>query len=612
MTASERAKPDQILGDYRLLGFLGEGAAGEVHLAVPLKPKPFAKTDQLVAIKIYKPEILARHAQMERIQQEFKVGFQLSHPHLVRIFEYSPYSDLNRPFLVMEYVDGVTLDSWIPLFQPIPSRAIVRILLQVLSAVQELHKNGLIHRDIKPPNLMLTRAFDVMLMDFGVVQVTKHHLSKDSRLTPPNQFLGTIRNSSPEMLQGYDYDTKTDAYSVGTVLYSLLHGEEVFASESHFVRLSRLVAESEPPFDSTISSRDDTSAMLLRLTKNLLTKDPRNRPSIDEVCSLLDSAGISERDLPEPMLGYVATPLTNLPVVNAEANSFVSSLIAEVAKRYDIYAYQPRRATDPVRHPDVDSPTVHLLDRRQVARADVLFLVANEASFGAGQEVEIAASYNKPTIIVARKDTPISRMVLGSFARRLDLIYYETPEDFEAKLKASLSKHIATIRQAKAAARRVSSPRIGARLAELRHGRGYDTVEALGDAIGMAARTLSSLESGELDNPSVYVLGHIAKGLNVSLADLLSPTSVPPLTASADENLQSLEIFAKEQGISASDFFELRDDYARQLAAKGDRIRLRRQDWLKRHIALEERRFLGKGSEAEPDAEPGSDQQKLL
>src|SRR5437763_15862203 len=128
MTAAERTKPDRILGDYRLLGFLGEGAAGEVHLAVPLKPKLFAKTDQLVAIKIYKPEILARHAQMERIEQEFKVGSQLSHPHLVRIFEYAPDSELNRPFLVMEYVDGVTLDSWIPLFQPIPSRAIARIL----------------------------------------------------------------------------------------------------------------------------------------------------------------------------------------------------------------------------------------------------------------------------------------------------------------------------------------------------------------------------------------------------------------------------------------------------------------------------------------------------
>src|SRR5947207_2710529 len=147
MTASERAKPDQILGDYRLLGFLGEGAAGEVHLAVPLKPKPFAKTDQLVAIKIYKPEILARHAQ----------------------------------------------------------------------------------------------------------------------------------------IQSFHYDSRTVAHSVGTVLDSLLHGDAVFASESHLVRLSKLVTESHPPFDSTISSRDDTSAMLLRLTKNLLTKDPKNRPSIDEV-----------------------------------------------------------------------------------------------------------------------------------------------------------------------------------------------------------------------------------------------------------------------------------------------------------------------------------------
>src|SRR5437870_7953581 len=128
MADSDRAKPDQVIGDYRLLRFLGEGAAGDVHLAVPLKAKPFAKTDQLLAIKIYKPEILARHAQMDRIKQEFDVGSQLAHPHLVRIFEYSEESQLKRPFLVMEYIDGYTLDSWVPLFQPIPSRAIVRIL----------------------------------------------------------------------------------------------------------------------------------------------------------------------------------------------------------------------------------------------------------------------------------------------------------------------------------------------------------------------------------------------------------------------------------------------------------------------------------------------------
>ena len=83
---------------------------------------------------------------------------------------------------------------------------------------------------------------------------------------------------------------------------------------------------------------------------------------------------------------------------------------------------------------------------------------------------------------------------------------------------------------------------------------------------------------------------------------------MPPLTSSGDENLLSLERFVKDQSLSASDFFELRNDYARQLAAKGDRPRLRREDWLKRHIALEQRRFLDKDSEGEPD--PG--QQNLL
>ncbi len=508
----------------------------------------------------------------------------------------------------MEYIDGYTLDSWVPLFQPIPSRAIVRILLQLVSAVQELHQNGLIHRDIKPPNLMLTGTFDLKLMDYGVVRVTKKDISSGSPLTPEDQFLGTIRNSSPEMLQGFEYDSKTDVYSVGTVLYSLLHGEEVFAFERQFARLIKLVTETEPVFDQTISSRDETSAALLRLARSFLTKDTKSRPTIGEVSTMVETANLDKIELPQPMHGYVATPLTNVPAVNAEANSFVSSLIAEVAKRFDIYAYQPRRATDPKRHPDPDPSTVHLLDRRQVARADVLFLVANEPSFGAGQEMEIAASYNKPTIIVARKDTIISRMLLGSFAQILDKIFYDTPEDFETKLRVSLSKHVQTIRQAKTAARRVSNLRIGARLAELRHERGYSTVEALGEAIGVAARTLSSLESGELDNPSLYLLAHITRGLDVSLTDLLGTSTVAPIGASADGNVQSLERFAKQQGLTASDFLELREDYLKQLAAKGDSLHLRPEDWLQRHIALEQRHFREKGEVKQADA----NQQKLI
>lgn len=580
---------DRTVGDYRLLRLVGQGAAGEVHLATAIVPKPFAEKGDLLAVKLYKADILSRQGQEERIRREFQVGSTIAHPNIVRVFEYSPASGSLPPFLVMEYVDGVPLDSWISMFRPIPSRLIVRIFRQLVAAVRELHTNELLHRDIKAPNVMLSTIFDAKLMDFGVVRITR-----DTPLTPKDQFLGTIRNSSPEMLNGRDYDRPADLYSLGTVMYALLHGEDIFAGEKQFARLVSLVTSATPEFDQTIAARDSVSARLLDLTRRLLAKDPTLRPSIDDLASELTGLA-SGPDSSDPLHGYVATPLTGLSSVEAEANAFASSLVAEIAKGHDIYVYQPRRATDPVLHPDVEATTVHLMDRRRVAGADLLFLLANEPSFGAGQEMEIGASYNKPTIVLARKGTRISRMLLGSFANILEVVYYVSPEDFEAQLKKVLARHVALIRQAKKTSGRLSSLHLEGRLKELRLAAGYESIEAFGEAIGMAPRVLSHLESGELDNPSLHVLRHIAQGLNVSVIDLIGRTDVLPISAAQDDNLRSLERISKERNLTAVDFLELRDDYLRQLAAKGEPHRLSDNDWWQRHIALEERRFRDKG-----------------
>src|SRR3990172_5311692 len=99
----------KVLGDYRLLSQLGEGAAGTVFLATPIRTKLFASPGDPVAIKVYKEEILKKPKQLERIRREFKIGSQLAHPNIVRIYEYSV--DTKPPYLVMEYVDGITLQD---------------------------------------------------------------------------------------------------------------------------------------------------------------------------------------------------------------------------------------------------------------------------------------------------------------------------------------------------------------------------------------------------------------------------------------------------------------------------------------------------------------------
>ena len=209
-----------VLRGYRLIEKLVEGAAGEVYLATPTTSKPFAGPDDLVAIKIYKDEILKEPGQAERMKQEFQVGSTISHPNVVRIFEYTHAEKDQRPYLVMEYIDGITLSEWVTLFHPISDRLLVHMMMQLVKGIGELHQAGVTHRDIKSQNIMVSSAFKAKIRDLGVVKE-----KTEKGITPPDKFLGTIRNSSPELLQGKQYDNRTDLYSLGTVLYCLLHGD---------------------------------------------------------------------------------------------------------------------------------------------------------------------------------------------------------------------------------------------------------------------------------------------------------------------------------------------------------------------------------------------------
>ncbi len=303
----------ESIGDYRLIEKLGEGAAGEVFLATPTADKPFAQIGEPIAVKRYKSEILRQHGQLARIQREFQVGSTISHPNLVRIYDSSLNQDRDAaPYLVMEYVDGIPLDKWVEQFFPIPTRLLLRLAEQLIGGVACLHENGITHRDLKPQNIIVTSTFDVKIMDLGVVQIQPN----DSPLTPQDKFLGTIRNSSPEMLFGGNYSHQTDLYSIGTVLYLLLHGEQIFAEEQQFARLIRLVENEDPHFDPPAKrTADPVRAAVYDLCHSLMKKRPSDRPANCEgVSSILAEAraGLTSSATVEVLHGYVATALTGL------------------------------------------------------------------------------------------------------------------------------------------------------------------------------------------------------------------------------------------------------------------------------------------------------------
>jgi tRNA A-37 threonylcarbamoyl transferase component Bud32 len=483
------------IGDYRLLKLLGQGAAGRVYLATSTREKAFAKPGDPLAVKVYKPEILERMHQLDRIRREFEVGSSVSHPHLIHMYENSLGETGGRPFLVMQYVDGLTLDSWLSMFHPVSGRLRARLLAQLVGAVRELHQTDVIHRDLKPQNVMVSSSFDGCVMDLGVVRTWN-----DPPITPSDEFLGSIRNSSPEMLFGEDYGKSTDIYSLGTILYALLHGEQVFQEETQFARLVELVRHDTPYFDEGVSALDEISDRLLTLCRELLQKDPGDRPeSLDAVRARLDEiAGLGPTDETfEPLHGYVATALTGLDPDARDAVAFAANLIAEVGKHFQIYIYQPRRFTDPLMHADVTPEAVYLQDRKRVLAADVLFVLLNEPSFGVGQEIEIAASIAKPVVLLSRLGTKVSRMVRGSFANIVGEVECSTPEELERGLRRLLQASIGDLRQWKG--RSESQPRhaLGVQIREWRRNAGFETVSSFADHLSLPQGALDALEQGD-------------------------------------------------------------------------------------------------------------------
>jgi serine/threonine protein kinase/transcriptional regulator with XRE-family HTH domain len=581
---------NDTMDDYSLIEKLGEGAAGEVFLATPTKDKTFARVGELVALKRYKSDILQKAHQFERIEREFKVGSTLAHPNLVRIYEYSPsVAQAGPPYLVMEYVDGVPLDKWIVQYFPLPRRLLLQFAEQLIRGISHLHENGILHRDLKPQNIMITSTFDVKIMDFGVVRV-----KSDLHITPSETFLGTIRNSSPEMLFGKEYDERSDLYSLGTIFYALLHGDQVFAEEKQFARLVSSVRDKSPTLDLA-AKRDDVSSALFGVTQKLLEKSPERRyrhaPEIQEVLQPVRN-GIDEKEPFEPLHGYIATALTGLDRDARDAIMFASSRISQLSKDYDLYVYEPRKATDPLLHQDVDPSVVYRIDRRRVLAADLLLVIANQPSFGVGQEIEIATAYSIPTILLIRDGSSVSRMVTGSPANILEVINYQTPEDLERRLRGSLAINLDRIRQWHNFTRQGgTTTTTGQRFAKLRRERGFDSVRELADSVGVSPRLLQAFEHGDYENVPVYLVDRLAAELGTSFGALMSPTGRRrPASPRKDPNITRLENTARKLGWSAASYLELRDDYQSQLAAKGESSSISEEQWVHRHNKLDERR----------------------
>ncbi|MCH8822200.1 MAG: serine/threonine protein kinase [Planctomycetes bacterium] len=237
---------NQLVGPYRLQRLLGTGGMGTVWLA----ERADAQYDKQVAIKLIKRGMDTDDI-LRRFRNERQMLANLEHPYIARLLDGAATDD-GRPYLVMEHVDGVPIDRFCDENHLNISERL-ELFIRVCSAVQHAHQNLVIHRDLKPGNIMVTREGDPKLLDFGIAKVLSSEGSEHTaEMTAVGQRVLTPRYASPEQVRGEPVATTSDVYSLGVLLYELLSGRSPYPADSSSAQvLTRLICEHEPEKPST-------------------------------------------------------------------------------------------------------------------------------------------------------------------------------------------------------------------------------------------------------------------------------------------------------------------------------------------------------------------------
>lgn len=238
----------QQLSHYRIIEKLGTGGMGEVFLAQDLA------LDRRVAIKILPAKSIENEQAKKRLIREARAAATLDHPNICTIHEVNAETD--SPFIVMQYIDGVTLWNKVR-NNPLAPSEVVNIGIQAAEALAEAHSRGVIHRDIKPQNVMITPRGQVKILDFGLAKQTvteravDSEVQTDTRLTEDGQIVGTVGYMSPEQLRGYEMDARSDIFSLGVTLYECATGAAAFSGNSA-IEISSKILHVDPPRPSQL------------------------------------------------------------------------------------------------------------------------------------------------------------------------------------------------------------------------------------------------------------------------------------------------------------------------------------------------------------------------
>ena len=330
--------PGTELGHYKLVRLIGAGGMGQVYQATD------TRLDRTVAVKVLPSHVASNPDVRARFEHEARTISQLNHPHICTLYDVGQENGVD--FLVMEYIEGETLADRLNK-GALPLERALQYGIEIADALDKAHRHGVVHRDLKPGNVMLTKS-GAKLLDFGLAKLMPKHSKSDpematvTKATREGAIIGTLQYMAPEQLEGKEADARTDIFAFGSVLYEMVTGRTAFEGDSQ-ASLIAAILEHEPPAMSTLQAM--TPPALDHVVRTCVAKDPDERwQSASDVMRGLkwvtaegsSATAVSPVKTQSRLVAAIATGIVGALVAGLAVWALVGSDAAEPTRRVSI------------------------------------------------------------------------------------------------------------------------------------------------------------------------------------------------------------------------------------------------------------------------------------